>query len=614
MSYPVGMITSEMPTLRPDMHMLLGQYDIICWRDYGKPRQGPVCELMRTTRLRFKYTLRQCQVMEESSRADAIAKSYSSKDMASFWKSVKKMHNKSVPLATTIHGVTGTENISEMWRGHYSDILTSVDNVSCKDRVQSTLDSISSADKLVITPLDIAEAIKYLKSGKAVGYDLLAAEHFIHSDETVFVLLSLLYTAFITHGFLPDSIMRSIIIPLIKNKTGNIGDKNNYIPIALVTAASKILEIVILNLIESYIETSHHQFGFKSKHSTDLCIYSLKNIVQYYKYHNSPVFACFLDASRAFDRVNFWSLFNKLIARGVPLLLVRLLCFWYNTQQFCIKWDNSTSAFFKSSNGVRQGGILSPRLFSLYVDDLSLLLCKQNIGCFIDNVCVNHLFYADDICLLAPSAAGIQQLINICEKYGIEHDILFNSVKSKCMSILPSRYHLNIPTVTLNNAPLVYTDSIKYLGVVISHTFKDDNDIVRQLRFLYASANAIIRKFSRCTIPVKLQLLESYCLNFYCSTVWCNYTKQCMSKLRVAYNNIYRNILGFKRHDSASAMFVNNHIDTFEARFRKTCYIFRQRLYSCKNNIVMCINNNSWVHHHYMWNTWNSLIYKHYIT
>ena len=91
------------------------------------------------------------------------------------------------------------------------------------------------------------------------------------------------------------------------------------------------------------------------------------------------------------------------------------------------------------------------------------------------------------------------------------------------MSILPSRYHLNVPSVTLNNAPLVYADIIKYLGVVISQTFKDDNDIVRQLRFLYASANSrtIMRKFARCTISVKLQLLESYCLNVYCSTLWC---------------------------------------------------------------------------------------------
>ena len=67
--------------------------------------------------------------------------------------------------------------------------------------------------------------------------------------------------------------MRSILVPLIKNKNGDISDKNNYTP---------ILEIVMLNVIESYIYTSHNQFGFKQKHSTDLCIYALKNIVQYY--------------------------------------------------------------------------------------------------------------------------------------------------------------------------------------------------------------------------------------------------------------------------------------------------------------------------------------------
>ncbi len=179
---------------------------------------------------------------------------------------------------------------------------------------------------------------------------MLAAEHFKHADTILNVYLSLLFTAFISHGHLPDSLMNTILVPLIKNKNGDIGDKNNYRPIALVTAASKILEIAILNIIGIYIYTSHNQFGFKRKHSTDLYIYALKNIVQYYKQHNSPIFTCFLDASKAFDRINFWCLFDKLIARGVPLLLVRLLSYWYNTQYFCIKWGNATSTFFNTSN------------------------------------------------------------------------------------------------------------------------------------------------------------------------------------------------------------------------------------------------------------------------
>ena len=76
-------------------------------------------------------------------------------------------------------------------------------------------------------------------------------------------------------------------------------------------------------------------------------------------------------ASNAFDRVNHWKLFNKLIIRKVPLLIVRMLIFWYSNQEMCIKWGQSTSCFFTVSNGVRQGGILSPRLFAVYVDDLS---------------------------------------------------------------------------------------------------------------------------------------------------------------------------------------------------------------------------------------------------
>ena len=85
----------------------------VTWREYGKHRQGPVCELMRT-RLRFKYALRQCHATEDTARADALAKQMSENDMMSFWRSVKAINSKSVPLTHTIDGVTGNDNISEM--------------------------------------------------------------------------------------------------------------------------------------------------------------------------------------------------------------------------------------------------------------------------------------------------------------------------------------------------------------------------------------------------------------------------------------------------------------------------------------------------------------------
>ena len=70
-------------------------------------------------------------------------------------------------------------------------------------------------------------------------------------------------------------------------------------------------------------------------------------------------------------------------------------------------------SFFNISNGVRQGGILSPKLFSLYMDDLSNLLISSGCGCFLNNVCFNHVFYADDLCLMASCVIALQELLNI---------------------------------------------------------------------------------------------------------------------------------------------------------------------------------------------------------
>ena len=95
-----------------------------------------------------------------------------------------------------------------------------------------------------------------------------------------------------------------------------------------------------------------------------------------------------------------------------------------------IKWGQSTSIFFTVSNGVRQGGILSPRLFAGYVHDLSKHLHDARLGCFTVHQCINHVMYADDICILAPSALGLQKLLEMCYGLSQDNDIIFNSLKS----------------------------------------------------------------------------------------------------------------------------------------------------------------------------------------
>ena len=79
---------------------------------------------------------------------------------------------------------------------------------------------------------------------------------------------------------------------------------DNYRPIAITTVLSKVFEIAILGRYEHFLSTSCNQFGFKPGHSTDMAVYSLKHIVDYYSSQSSPVYICFLDASKAFDRIN----------------------------------------------------------------------------------------------------------------------------------------------------------------------------------------------------------------------------------------------------------------------------------------------------------------------
>ena len=145
----------------------------------------------------------------------------------------------------------------------------------------------------------------------------------------------------------------------------------------------------------------------------------------------------FLDASKAFDRIDHWRLFTKLFDKHVHLFVIKLLVFWYLQQQMNIRWDNTVSSSFHVTNEVKQGGIISPVLFNVYMDDLSTSLANSSIDPHIGEKTINHLCYDDDICLIALSSLAMQQLLNICHTYSTEHSLLYNGNKSFSMCFNP---------------------------------------------------------------------------------------------------------------------------------------------------------------------------------
>ena len=294
-------------------HHQVARDAFIMWRDQGKPRQGILHVNMLQSRARFKHVLKDCKRNEEQLRADALAQSLSDNDYIQFWKDVNSINNKKAPKAMVINGASGEVNIANMWKEHFKSIFNCVSDDRAKSYVYKKLNNVSYCTDYQITPLLISECIAKLKFGKANGADLLQSEHLKYASQKLSVMLSLIFNSMLLHGHLPDSLMKTVIIPLVKNRAGNLSDTNNYRPVALATAMSKLFEHVLLNKIEIYMYTSHNQFGFKKGYSTDMCLFVFKQVIEYYNSRGSPVFVCYLDASKAYDRVQHWLLFKKLI-------------------------------------------------------------------------------------------------------------------------------------------------------------------------------------------------------------------------------------------------------------------------------------------------------------
>ena len=577
------------------------------WINAGKPRQGPVHDQHVKCKSRFKYALRFIKNNENKLRKEALAKKLADLNPKAFWSEIKNMNNCKTPLPTSIEGVSGRVQIVEFWRTHFSQLLNCVSNSSvhaCEYGCDTPY------EELVVSIEEVTRAIEKLDLNKACGSDGICSEHLKYSSNILVPLLAMCFTSFFSHGFLPETMLSVMLVPVIKDKAGKISSKDNYRPIAFASVISKLVEVIMLDRIEMYMITNPNQFGFKRKHGTDQCIYVLKEIIDLYRKLNGSVFVCFLDASKAFYRVNHTTLFKQLGARGIPGYILRILSYWYKNQDMCIRWGDAYSAKFKVTNGVRQGGILSPYLFNVYVDELSEELNKCNVGCNLNGLLINHLMYADDLVLISPSSAGLSQLLRECEKFGTRHDVKYNAKKSAVMIYRSMTLKgCTIPNFNLNGMILHVVASYKYLGHYITDDFSDDDDINRQRRTLFVQGNIILRKFNMCSLGVKLALFRTYCSPMYTAQLWWNYKKSTITKLQIAYHNIFKMFLGMSKYESTSYLCTLFDIQCCQSVIRKLVYGFMCRLDSSVNCIIKGILATSLRYTSRIRKHWCSLLY-----
>jgi len=212
---------------------------------------------------------------------------------------------------------------------------------------------------------DVVTALENTKCGKADGGTCISTDHFKNGNHRLFVLLSLLFNSMLIHGVAPLTMLYSTVIPIPKDKRKSLNNSENYRAITLSSVLGKILDRIIMET--QMFNTSDYQFGYKKNASTTQCTFVVDECINYYVTNDSSVYCVLLDASKAFDRVHFVKLFNKLLKCGICPTVCRLLAFMYTNQACSVRWDNVKSNAFSVHNGVKQGGVLSPTLFSIYI-------------------------------------------------------------------------------------------------------------------------------------------------------------------------------------------------------------------------------------------------------
>ena len=282
----------------------------------------------------------------------------------------------------------------------------------------------------------------------------------------------------------------------------------------------------------------------------------------------------FLDCTKAFDKISHNGLFLKLIERKVPLCFINLFIYWLSNLSSICRWHSALSDPYHVSSGVKQGGILSPCFFTVYIDELLTRLKNAGVGCYINRVFLGSIMFADDLALIAPTQNAMQKLICICESFCREYCLTFNAKKTKAMIFgkgFNSCYH---SPLVLNNEDVEYVSKWKYLGCTITNgkelSFSAKTDISSFRR----SANSIVSSVKKPSEQLLMMLLYTFSVPIlsYASEVK-RFSYAEMQECNVALNDAVRRIFSFNRWESIRSLrkeFGYDDLTTiFEKRRRK---------------------------------------------
>jgi len=195
--------------------------------------------------------------------------------------------------------------------------------------------------------------------------------------------------------------------------------------------------------------------------------------------------------------------------------------------------------------------------------------------------------------LLAPSWFDLQSVLNVIESSAKEIFMSFNTKKTVCMVSNPSKRHkvicITFPVFSLAGCNLSFVKNFNYLGHVIDNCLNDDSEIMRKVKNLFIRSNLLCRRFRRCSLQVKLVLVRSFCICFYDTALWSNFSSAALLKFKSFYHKCLKYLYSYLKYNSVTNMLPDLGLPSFNTLIHNQKVSFHLSPNNCYNLLVSCL-------------------------
>ena len=468
------------------------------WKQGGRPTDGPLWVERKRANKQTRAVQRQQEAGERRDLIQSISLA-AGEDQTLFHKLIKRQRGKSQVTDTLfIDGekITDEEQIRKEMANYYEKLSNREEDESEAARMLDYMRQLCalSPESTQITPTELQTIINSLSSGKATDKDGYCAEHLKLLPEIGITTLTVIFNQILSTRKVPNILKEAYKLPIPKpDKDCRLQD--NYRGITITSVFCKVLELVVereggedLNR-----DTSGLQCGFTAGRSPSMASLIVTEAIVEAKEKKEDLFIVTLDARKAFDVVSHSKLKAKLFQTSISPPLWGLIDDLYVNNQEVVRWCGIDSRSYQVSQGVRQGGILSPSLYKIYINDLLKSLQKLHMGLHIGSVYVGTPTCADDVLLLSSCQFQTQAMVNTTHAYSEEHLYELHPTKSLFQHQIKGKTKQLGDKLQcyMNNSAMNNSSSFTHLGLDW-HAGKSSPDVMKRISAARGLAYAML--------------------------------------------------------------------------------------------------------------------------